>query len=478
MPTFETLPFNRVAVFDTPVFVGCTAVRTGTIDDSLLSFFASILYACSKKFLLAVESKERIIQVNNFKDYIFDKISQSKEFSTFNENFSDHVFNTIKHFYNFIENKEEDDISKQDAVDLKKIVINLIDDEEKFELYQLITELIPISGGFNKIFNHSLKKWSGNFVIKNFETLLMKETMKYLKYKDVLDQAETEQVNFIKKNVLNFLHEIIEISKRHFIEPKLPTTLEPVVINTISTYFECDIYFLDSKTRLPFISENYKISNLKSIIILSFDNKQYEVVGKKLKNNAVQREFMPFDDIVKTIQYYLNKQNKSRNINDLLDINDDGIKDEDSEEEFNIYDEDEKENLHEDVEENSNEDDVIKGTYSKQNKFTNFYNAIILEKSNEDDDDELGKSNEDDDEELRKSNDDDDEELEKLNEDDEELEKSNEDDEELEKSNEDDDELEKSNEDDDELEKSNEDDDEELEKSNEDDDEELGKSNK
>ena len=361
MPNFESLPFNRVAVFDTPVFVGSTAVRTGTIDDPLLSFFTSILYACSKKFILTSDPKDRIKQVNNFKDYIFDKIHQSKDFATFNKNFSDSAFNMIKHFYNFIENDEDNikNISKQDTNDLKKIIVNLIDNDEKFELYQLITELIPISS-FAKIFNNSLRKWSENFIIKNFETLLMKESMKYLKYKDVLDQIDIDKVNFIKKNVLNFLHEIIDTLKKHFIEPKLPTTVEPVVINTISNYFDCDIYFIDSMSRLPFISENYNISNLKSIIILSFDNKQYEIVGKKLKNNVVQREFMPFDDIIKTIKFYLDKENK---VGKNIDIDDDirelinGDKDYTSEnyDEYNVEDVDDVEEV-EEVEDVKDED--------------------------------------------------------------------------------------------------------------------------
>ena len=369
MPNFESLPFNRVAVFDTPVFVGSTAVRTGTIDDSLLSFFTSILYACSKKFILTSDPKERIKQVNNFKDYIFDKIRQNKDFSTFNESFSDNAFSMIKHFYNFIENDENENISKQDTNDLKKIVVNLIDNDEKFELYQLIIELIPVSG-FAKIFNNSLRKWSGNFVIKDFETLIMKESMKYLKYKDILDQIDIEKVNFIKKNVLNFIHEIIETSRKHFIEPKLPTSVEPVVINTISNYFDCDIYFIDSVTRLPFISENYKISNLKSIIILSFNNKQYEIVGKKLKNNVVQREFMPFDDIIKTIKFYLDKPIKKEadiedvDIRELIDGDKEYVSeneerydntDGDDEEESKNFENDKQE---EDVDDDKQDEDV------------------------------------------------------------------------------------------------------------------------
>ena len=48
---------------------------------------------------------------------------------------------------------------------------------------------------------------------------------------------------------------------------------------------------------LPFIL-NEVSEELKSVIILSFDMKHFEVIGKLLENNRIQREFTLNDSIL------------------------------------------------------------------------------------------------------------------------------------------------------------------------------------
>jgi hypothetical protein len=319
MSDFNNLPFNKTCVFNSPIEGNETLVRTGTINNDIFSIFNSLLYACSKKFIINVEEDEKIKQIHDFKDYIFDMYSKSDKFKTFNKNFNDFVYNKLEQIYGF----------------LNKLLI----DEDSIELYELITELIPLTG-FKKIYNIISKKWTNNS-IENYRDILLKETIKYVSYNDIFDEISKEKGDFIKKNILILLDIILSIAKKNFTQPELPSSVNTDLINFLSDKFEYDIYFIDSKTRKPFIFKDQNILNIKSIIILSFDNNKFEIVGKLLKNNKIQREFMPYEDIVKSINFYLNKEdNKDHDDNKVHD--DDKVHDE---EHTNVVDEDAGEEL-------------------------------------------------------------------------------------------------------------------------------------
>lgn len=301
MSDFNNLPFNKTCVFNSPIEGTETLVRTGTINNDILSMFNSILYACSKKFIMNVDENEKIKQIHDFKDYIFDMYSETDKFKLFNKNFNDFVYNKLEQIYGFLK-QETEEVDK----DVKFILNKLLIDEDSIELHELITELIPLSG-FKKIYNIILKKWANNS-IEEYRNILLKETVKYVSYNDIFDEISKDKGDFIKKNILIMLDIILGIAKNNFKQPEIPNVVNSELINFLSDKFEYDIYFIDSKTRKPFIFKDQNILNIKSIIILSFDNNKFEIVGKLLKNNKIQREFMPYEDIVKSINFYLNEE--------------------------------------------------------------------------------------------------------------------------------------------------------------------------
>jgi hypothetical protein len=69
-------------------------------------------------------------------------------------------------------------------------------------------------------------------------------------------------------------------------------------------YFKSNIIFIDSNLNLPFMLTELS-DELKSVIILSFDMKHFEVIGKLLENNRIQREFTINDSIFLKIQQML-----------------------------------------------------------------------------------------------------------------------------------------------------------------------------
>lgn len=318
MSDFNNLPFNKTCVFNSSVEGTDTLVRTGTINNDILSMFNSILYACSKKFILNVDENEKIKQIHDFKEYIFNMYSESDKFKTFNKNFNNFVYNKLEQIYGFLK-QEIEEVDK----DVKFILNKLLIDEDSIELYELITELIPLSG-FKKIYKIISKKWTNNS-IEEYRDILLKETIKYVSYNDIFEEISKDKGDFIKKNILIMLDIILSIAKNNFKQPEIPNVVDSELINFLSDKFEYDIYFIDSKTRKPFIFKDQHILNIKSIIILSFDNTKFEIVGKLLKNNKIQREFMPYEDIVKSINFYLNKVHEEEH----KDVVEDKVHDED-----------------------------------------------------------------------------------------------------------------------------------------------------
>lgn len=314
MSDFNNLPFNKTCVFNSYIEGSDTLVRTGTINNDILSIFNSILYACSKKFIINTDENEKIKQIYDFKDYIFNMYSETDKFKLFNKLFNDFTYNKLEQLYGFL-NEDLDEVDK----DVKFIMNKLLIDEESIELYKLITEIVPLEG-FKKIYNIILKKWTNNS-IETFRNILLKETVKYTGYNDIFDEISKEKGDFIKKSILILLDIIINIAKNNFTQPQLPDVVDSELINFLSDKFEYDIYFIDSKSRKPFILKDQNILHIKSIVILSFDNKKFEIVGKLLNNNKIQREFMPYDDVVKSINFYLNKNNVKDDVHD--DVQDD-----------------------------------------------------------------------------------------------------------------------------------------------------------
>ena len=82
--------------------------------------------------------------------------------------------------------------------------------------------------------------------------------------------------------------------------------VDTFMVGVFSDKFNRDIYFLNEKTRLPYqLGEDVNIKGRKSIILLWVDEKHYEVVGRLLPGNKIQREFAPDDSLIKLLHMFL-----------------------------------------------------------------------------------------------------------------------------------------------------------------------------
>jgi hypothetical protein len=289
---------NILSPYDTRVFHSTIEgnyclVRTGTINDKILSFFNSILIASSKNFK-NMKLDERVNLCKKIRDNIFNKITKDQWKNNGINLFKTILESTLKDFYEFI---NTNNIIKNTSI--KKIGKQLITDKKQFELFKIITEILP----YDKIILDDIL-----CNIETYKNRVFLNVKNYLTTLDVFDTITDEQTEHIIKNISEFiklvLNEVEYISfKTYEYDIK---EINDIVIDTVANYFNTNIYFLNSSSRLPFVVNdlsNFKY--LKSVIILNIDNKQYESVGVLSHGNIINREFLSNDKLILKINSLL-----------------------------------------------------------------------------------------------------------------------------------------------------------------------------
>jgi hypothetical protein len=300
MNDFNYLPFNKNFGYKSPI--SDDICRTGTVkDDCISSFLNAVLCGCSVKFNTLRNDDEKIEKIKEFKEIIIKQLDE--QFKNYFLELKDIFFEKLEVIFEFIENENYD----EEYSFTSEIKSNI-------ELYKIIIELITIDD-YVKIVKKALKNCTDN-KFKTFRHNIMVETIKFIDYEDILEDVDEDKVKYIKKNVCYFIDLVLDDIKIE--EPQIPDIVTFEIINLASKFFDnCDIYFVDWDTKLPKLIDGYKHSNNdKSIILLTFNNNNhFEIIGKTVsvdsdKKHKIKREFMPFDDIIKSINFYLDKKDK------------------------------------------------------------------------------------------------------------------------------------------------------------------------
>ena len=276
MTDFNYLPFNKTCIYEFSLENIDSYCRTGTVKtNKILSFINAVLNACSKKFLTTRDEDNKIKQINEFEKYIINDIKKLISFSEYKDRTKYLFFDILKTNYDSIENEEE--------------------------LNKIICDIIPLDS-YKKILNRAMKKWNDN-KNKTFIDNIIAETMLYIEYEEILDDIEIEKAEYIKKHICNFnntINDKIKIIVNEPNEPNEPNDVNELLIKHISEHFDCNIYIIDFSTNRPLNFYDYAKENY--IIIISFDDVYYEIFGKCLSNNKIQREFRSNDNIIKSLK--------------------------------------------------------------------------------------------------------------------------------------------------------------------------------
>uniref|UniRef100_A0A6C0DZZ6 Uncharacterized protein n=1 Tax=viral metagenome TaxID=1070528 RepID=A0A6C0DZZ6_9ZZZZ len=289
MSDFNYLPFNKTCVYDFSLENIDSYCRTGTVNSTkVLSFINAVLNGCSKKFLTTRDEDNKIKQINDFQTFIIDSIKKSISFTEYKNKTNEFFLDIVESIYNYIEN----DIDNKNKDVLDEIKVNL-------EINKIICDIIPIDT-YKKIINRVMSKWNDN-KNKTFITNIISEIMFYTEYEEIFDNdIETEKIEYIKKHICNFNNIVNNKVKTIINEPEEPNDVNDLLIKNISEYFDCNIYIVDFNKNTTFNFYDYEKDNY--IVVISFNDEHYEILGKCLPNNKIQREFKSSDNIVKSFK--------------------------------------------------------------------------------------------------------------------------------------------------------------------------------
>jgi hypothetical protein len=309
----KQLPVNKTVVFRSPIEDDDVLVRTGVVSDSS-SFFHSIMHAYSKEYS-SMDDKGRLKLVRRLRSSLSGKIDrQSWEEMDggliakipFQENVSDIILNC----YRFLT-----DDQKARGASTHRVIKTLVkDDENILESYKLITKLIPYKTFENNILQYSYTK-SEKQKIQDLCNAISFEVNDYLKTKkDILQENFLFLSDITNKFIDCVLQEAQDEAFKNYVEGSnnLIDSINTYTVNIVSKRFNRDIYFLDGKHRLPYnnSSSTEHIKGRKSIILIWLGGDKYEVVGRLLPGNSIQRDFDHDDIIIEKLYTFLVKPEK------------------------------------------------------------------------------------------------------------------------------------------------------------------------
>ena len=290
----EILDTGKTVVFTTPLSgYDNYLVRTGIIKENN-SFIHSIMTAYSKEyFYMDIKGKQQL------SEKFIENIYKLKEFKREENNFEKYKSKLLE-FVNNIYNLKEELSDKK----LKKIYKHI----SKNPVYNLLFEIISYDD-IVKMFSIS-----DNNIFDKYKVVINHEIKNYLESLEVLKHIKDKtKCEFIKKNIITIINLILdEIEIYIFINYKkeLMDDINVKIVNIISNKLKTDIYFIDSKNRLPYIYNTSQIyKNKNAIIVLKIEN-TYETIGLLLDDNKVKRTFDTNHFLIKKINTFLFEKNK------------------------------------------------------------------------------------------------------------------------------------------------------------------------
>jgi hypothetical protein len=321
LATLTILPVNKTVVFYSPIEGKDVLVRTGTLMEGSC-FFHALLHAYSKDYVSMNEGGRKKF-VNRLRSSVARKIDKGRWESLSNGliakiPFQENLSNILSDFYRYIERGGSGRTQSVRKI-IRKIIKN---DKRDTETYKLVTEMIPLENGFEKsILPSSYEKCNDNGISKCKKTIIDHSVRYYKKEFSKLDgQLKDERVQYYINKLEVFITAVVEEAEfsayNEYIESLHDASIEvdSYTIGLISEKFNRDIYFVDSRTRMPYRDVSHEnIHKRKSILVMWTGGSHYEIIGRLLPGNRIQREFEFKDSIIQRIHTYLYSPEKIPN---------------------------------------------------------------------------------------------------------------------------------------------------------------------
>lgn len=301
----KALPVNKTVVFNSPFEGDYTLVRTGNIG-SKSCFYAALLHACYPDYV-KMNEYDRSKFVYKLRASIAGQITRENWSNIANGlisnvPFQENATSLLINFYNYVETGETTSKTLQHL--LKKI--------NNFDEISLLTELIPLHVLEYDILPAVYEKTTNQKILTTKKEII-KNVISYINNLDELSQISEKKATYVRDMITMFLNTLLQDAEnkafRSYVSnmQNISEEADSYTIDLISNRFNRDIYILDPKTRIP-LANLSTLGNLKkreSIIVIWIGGNNYEVVGRLLPGNRVQREFKHDDILIDKLYTFL-----------------------------------------------------------------------------------------------------------------------------------------------------------------------------
>ena len=300
------LPVNKTVVFYSPIEGKDVLVRTGTIPDGSCCYH-SLLHACSKDYI-SLDEQGRKKLVERLRESLASKVDKER-WEQLSEGlvakipFQENVNLFLTNFYKYVKSGKTKNI--------KSIVNQVIKNDEDNDTYKVILEMVTLLDFEKNILPSTYDECGDKPISVCKEKIVNNTTRFYKKIFKKIDIDESRKKYCIEK--LNLLIQTITDESENNAFNEYVTSLKDTsvevdryTIGLISNRINRDIYFLDSRNRMPYREGGTDhIKKRKSVILLWAGGVHYEIVGRLLPGNKVQREFEPDDPLIVRIRTFL-----------------------------------------------------------------------------------------------------------------------------------------------------------------------------
>ena len=289
MGTLSQLAENKTSVFYSPLEGRDVLVRTG-MSDLGNSFVRSFLYAYSKDFSQK-SSKE--------KDGILAKVMKklTKNFSRADISsrtaLREKFMSLLGTFYGEILGDRQDG----------EISGKLVRNDKDLNAYSIVCESLPLEQVDEGVITSVFK---GSEVGANLRDLLISKVGDFVEdsLKGMGGDKEDQKIKFCVDRYRDAIKESFKIADKYvskkYKNQAFGESTDARLVEAVSEEFGRDIYLIDAKTRRNF-TMGIEPSGRKSVVILWLGGIKYEVVGKLLENNRIQRQFDHQDPFIQAL---------------------------------------------------------------------------------------------------------------------------------------------------------------------------------
>ena len=313
--TLKMLPVNKSVVFYSPVEGEDVLVRTGTIGEGSCLFHA-LLHAYSKDYA-TMDRKGRMKFVIRLRASMAGKVD-SESWEEMGGGviskvpYQENVREILDNFYQFVQ-----DGGRVRGRSTRRVVKKLTKNGELNDVYKVLTELVSFKTLTSTCLPRGYDRTQDE-KIDQTNIVVCEEVLEHLRGLKEMKQLGDKKAAYIEKKMHDLMSLVLDESKnaayRSYIKglERVSEDVDSYTIEFISDRFNRDVYFLDGTSRLPYNTcpTTANLKDRKSMVVLWVGGNHYEIVGRLLPGNRIQREFPADDELINRIRTFLTKPEK------------------------------------------------------------------------------------------------------------------------------------------------------------------------